>query len=96
MLGAENGTRTRDPNLGKVVLYQLSYFRKFFYCKKASLLIAGAKVMLFSELTKLFAVFFQKNFFLPPFRTFPPSISTLITPSSGPFLLDKRPTLMAK
>ena len=25
--GAENGTRTRDPNLGKVVLYQLSYFR---------------------------------------------------------------------
>ena len=26
---AENGTRTRDPNLGKVVLYQLSYFRKF-------------------------------------------------------------------
>ena len=26
---AENGTRTRDPNLGKVVLYQLSYFRIF-------------------------------------------------------------------
>ena len=24
---AKNGTRTRDPNLGKVVLYQLSYFR---------------------------------------------------------------------
>ena len=24
---AENGTRTRDPNLGKVVLYQLSYSR---------------------------------------------------------------------
>ncbi len=29
MFGAENGTRTRDPNLGKVVLYQLSYFRLF-------------------------------------------------------------------
>ena|GEM_PF-1018053 len=31
--GAENEARTRDPNLGKVVLYQLSYFRisfKFF------------------------------------------------------------------
>ena len=28
-LGAENETRTRDPNLGKVVLYQLSYFRSF-------------------------------------------------------------------
>ena len=27
---AENGTRTRDPNLGKVVLYQLSYFRSKF------------------------------------------------------------------
>ena len=24
---AENGTRTRDPDLGKVVLYQLSYSR---------------------------------------------------------------------
>ena len=24
---AGNGTRTRDPNLGKVVLYQLSYSR---------------------------------------------------------------------
>ena len=26
---AENETRTRDPNLGKVVLYQLSYFRLY-------------------------------------------------------------------
>ena len=25
---AENGTRTRDPQLGKLMLYQLSYFRK--------------------------------------------------------------------
>ena len=25
--GAGNGTRTRDPDLGKVVLYQLSYSR---------------------------------------------------------------------
>ena len=25
---AENETRTRDPNLGKVMLYQLSYFRR--------------------------------------------------------------------
>ena len=30
LLRAENETRTRDPNLGKVVLYQLSYFRKIF------------------------------------------------------------------
>ena len=27
---AENGTRTRDLNLGKVALYQLSYFRIIF------------------------------------------------------------------
>jgi hypothetical protein len=26
--GAGDGIRTRDPNLGKVVLYQLSYTRK--------------------------------------------------------------------
>ena len=31
-LGAENETRTRDPNLGKVVLYQLSYFRILVEC----------------------------------------------------------------
>ena len=29
---AEDGTRTRDPNLGKVMLYQLSYFRIAFLC----------------------------------------------------------------
>ena len=28
LVGAENGIRTRDPNLGKVMLYQLSYFRE--------------------------------------------------------------------
>ena len=28
---AENGTQTRDPQLGRLVLYQLSYFRKNFY-----------------------------------------------------------------
>ncbi len=27
-IGAEDGARTRDLNLGKVALYQLSYFRK--------------------------------------------------------------------
>lgn len=29
--GAENGTQTRDPQLGRLVLYRLSYFRKM-YC----------------------------------------------------------------
>ena len=31
LFGAENETRTRDPDLGKVVLYQLSYFRICLY-----------------------------------------------------------------
>ena len=26
--GAVSGTRTRDPQLGKLMLYQLSYYRK--------------------------------------------------------------------
>ena len=30
---AENETRTRDPNLGKVMLYQLSYFRKILFAQ---------------------------------------------------------------
>ena len=30
---AENGAQTRDPQLGRLVLYQLSYFRiKRFFC----------------------------------------------------------------
>ena len=59
---AENGTRTRDPDLGKVVLYQLSYFRNTNpYQKGASLSIAGAKVIQNFEPTKFFRLFFQKN-----------------------------------
>ena len=29
ILGADNGTRTRDPQLGKLMLYQLSYVRAY-------------------------------------------------------------------
>ncbi len=32
MIGAGNETRTRDPDLGKVVLYQLSYSRIGLVC----------------------------------------------------------------
>ncbi len=28
---AENGAQTRDPQLGRLVLYQLSYFRKSYF-----------------------------------------------------------------
>ena len=37
LFGAENETRTRDPDLGKVVLYQLSYFRIAFLVLRVGL-----------------------------------------------------------
>ena len=74
---AENGTRTRDPNLGKVVLYQLSYFRLYSLFRGASLLIAGAKVMLFSETPKLFLFFFLKNISFTTFITYLHRIHTI-------------------
>ena len=42
-LGAKNGTRTRDPDLGKVVLYQLSYFRKIFNVLLGFLSLSGGR-----------------------------------------------------
>ena len=38
--GAGNETRTRDPDLGKVVLYQLSYSRLIFVFRTATALAA--------------------------------------------------------
>ena len=39
-LGAKDGIRTRDPDLGKVVLYQLSYFRERIWdCKCIKILM---------------------------------------------------------
>ena len=32
IVGAVNGARTRDPQLGKLMLYQLSYYRRWI-CK---------------------------------------------------------------
>ena len=50
-LGAENETRTRDPDLGKVVLYQLSYFRR-------GLVYYGCKDSVFRGLHQIFLLFF--------------------------------------
>ena len=54
-LGAKNGTRTRDPNLGKVVLYQLSYFA-----------VASAKIRWFfvSAKLRLENLFYPREAFL--------------------------------
>ena len=51
--GAENETRTRDPDLGKVVLYQLSYFRLSFF--------DGAKIQLFCLPHQKTMIFFFKK-----------------------------------
>ena len=71
---AENGTRTRDPNLGKVVLYQLSYFRKIL-SKRSISLDCGCKGNAFFGTDKTFHRFFSKNFFSDSFyRLFIPYI----------------------
>ena len=57
---AENGTRTRDPDLGKVVLYQLSYFRNNSFYRSTSL-NAVAKVILFFVPANFSSVFFQNH-----------------------------------
>ena len=48
-LRAENETRTRDPNLGKVVLYQLSYFRVVF-CTCSQMRCKGTTFFLTTKL----------------------------------------------
>ncbi len=60
-----NETRTRDPDLGKVVLYQLSYHRIVAPLRKSKITAlfpkAGAKVLLFFDLTKFFSGKMQKK-----------------------------------
>ena len=56
--GAKNGTRTRDPDLGKVVLYQLSYFR---IVRCNSLLNCGAKLCTFIHTSKFLMRFFENR-----------------------------------
>ena len=56
---AKNGTRTRDPNLGKVMLYQLSYFR-----------ISGCKdTMYFRFYKKKYKIFFIQFRLFKKFRS---------------------------
>ena len=52
-VGAVNEARTRDPQLGKLMLYQLSYYRSF------SFLITGTYVEVFFLLYKLLPYFYH-------------------------------------
>ena len=61
MSRAANETRTRDPDLGKVVLYQLSYCRIVPNFVRSISLNAVAKVRLFFKPANFSALFFQKN-----------------------------------
>ena len=47
IIRAEDETRTRDPDLGKVVLYQLSYFRMCLTGRKNKRIIEMEKKMFF-------------------------------------------------
>ena len=81
-IGAKNGTRTRDPDLGKVVLYQLSYFRILFIlsCYPETLFrFASAKLILFSESCKFF---FKKIIRIRYSAFFYSSISGILTEGS--------------
>ena len=54
----EDVTRTRDPYVPNVVRYQLRHFSDTFHFSKA-----GAKVLLFFYICKLFCTFFAKSAF---------------------------------
>ena len=78
VFGAEDEARTRDPNLGKVVLYQLSYFRIFPFG------IAKVRIKLkppnfFFKKTHIFSLFPKTPFWVstkhPAFCSEPPHFS---------------------
>ena len=75
---AENETRTRDPNLGKVMLYQLSYFRIFSF--------AVAKVGIFRNSANILHLFFTRICTL----CFRKQTIVLIINSFGPDSLHKK------
>ncbi len=60
-LRAENETRTRDPNLGKVVLYQLSYFRIALLKQKRLFRFCECKGMKFLFNLQIFSNFFIRK-----------------------------------
>ena len=63
---AENGTRTRDLNLGKVALYQLSYFRN--YCFRTGGTTASAPRLRASKPAFRDCKYKPKNLFCKIFR----------------------------
>ena len=63
--GAEDGTRTRDPHLGKVMLYQLSHFRSI--CRPS----VGAESQIRTGDTAIFSRVLYQLSYLGPYAGFP-------------------------
>lgn len=60
--GAENGTQTRDPQLGRLVLYRLSYFRVISLKSDAKIM---KRAIICKPIAKLQSFFTQNSFFFP-------------------------------
>ena len=50
IIGAGNGDRTRDPRLGKPMLYQLSYARLLFFIKNTKKQVTLSSLFLWFKL----------------------------------------------
>ena len=44
LMGAVNEARTRDPQLGKLMLYQLSYYRVSYLCCKFTIFFGSIQI----------------------------------------------------
>ncbi len=76
---AENETRTRDPNLGKVVLYQLSYFRIMSCNRSRRAVLLGEDCECKGSAKFLFCKFFRRK--ITKYRVFYPQPSTAAAPT---------------
>ena len=60
IFGARNGIRTRDPDLGKVVLYQLSYSRILFQLPQLDC-YGRTKIDICFQFASVFGDFFESS-----------------------------------
>ena len=80
--GAEDGTRTRDPHLGKVMLYQLSHFRS----GPRNAGIVGAESQSRTGDTAIFSrVLYQLSYLGPAVAIGPERLDGEAEDSTGPF-----------
>ena len=78
--GAEDGTRTRDPHLGKVMLYQLSHFRS----KDPSTPVGGAESQDRTGDTAIFSRVLYQLSYLGPMANQPSAARRRVERYHGP------------